>query len=83
MSNPPTGSAHVGAQLRRLREEARLSQEDLGERLGLGRHQVSRVENGTRATSHLVLARWLEACGYRLTAEHQTTGVLVDLGGYA
>src|SRR2546426_6450443 len=36
----------IGARLRRLREEKKLSQEDLGERTGLVPCYISRVENG-------------------------------------
>jgi transcriptional regulator with XRE-family HTH domain len=44
-----------GERLRRIREEMGISQEDLGERLGLGNRQIWRYENNeTRPSSEIV-----------------------------
>lgn len=47
----------IGGNIRTARKVAGLTQETLGERVGLDRKTVSRIENGTHATllDHLLL----------------------------
>lgn len=53
-------------ELRRLREEAGLSQDALAERLGVTREHVSRIERSKTQTNVDKAAQWAEACGYDL-----------------
>lgn len=60
--------------LRRVREQAGLSQVDLAARLGMTPSQLSRLESGARRIHLKLINEWLEACGYRLAAvgpEHE------------
>ena len=58
----------LGAQLRAIREEAELSQRELGQLLGITRPTVSRIESGTRSTGFATVRAWYRACGYELDA---------------
>ena len=60
------GDPVLGAKLRKIREDAELSQEELARRLGVKRAQISRVESGTRGTGAVLVSRWYRACGYEL-----------------
>lgn len=53
----------VGAQLRRLREGAGLSQSELGRRLNRESSTVSRIEAGKMDATIEVIAAWAVACG--------------------
>lgn len=54
------GDPELGAKLRKIREDADLSQEELARRLGIKRAQISRVESGTRGTGAVIelVAAW-------------------------
>jgi len=53
----------VGETLRRLRKERRLTLEDLGHEAGLGRGQLSRIENGHQEATLKTLAKILGSQG--------------------
>lgn len=53
----------VGANIRRLRQEAGWSQEELGDRAGIDRTYVSGVERGVRNPTLTVLERFAVALG--------------------
>lgn len=63
-----SGDPQLGAELRSVREEAGLSQDQLAAKLGLTRTQVSRIETGARSTGIDVVRRWYRECGYELDA---------------
>jgi transcriptional regulator with XRE-family HTH domain len=54
---------HLGAALRRLRREARLSGQQIADVVGLSQSQVSRIELGEQAASADVAERWAQATG--------------------
>jgi transcriptional regulator with XRE-family HTH domain len=51
----------IGERLRELREAKGLSQGDIGQRSGLFRNYISRVENGHTIPAVQTLERWAEA----------------------
>jgi transcriptional regulator with XRE-family HTH domain len=53
----------IGETLRRLRKERRLTLEDLGEAAGLGRGQLSRIENSRQEATLSTLAKILRCQG--------------------
>jgi transcriptional regulator with XRE-family HTH domain len=53
----------VGETLRRLRKERHLTLEELGAQAGLGRGQLSRIENGRQHATLRTLAKILESQG--------------------
>ncbi len=53
----------LGAALRRLRKDARLSGEQIAQAVGISQSRVSRIELGQQAASPEVVGRWAEACG--------------------
>ena len=53
----------IGETLRRLRRERRLTLEELGERAGLGRGQLSRIENNKQEATFSTLAKILDCQG--------------------
>ncbi|UCG42957.1 MAG: helix-turn-helix domain-containing protein, partial [candidate division WOR-3 bacterium] len=57
------GASGVGARVRRLREKAGLSQEQLSKRLGTTRPAVSQIENGQRNVTADEVARLAETFG--------------------
>lgn len=58
--------AELGQLLAGLRERAGLSQEALGQQLGLGQSGVSKVESGRRGLHVEELVAWVAALGRRL-----------------
>lgn len=46
-----------------VRKEARLTQVDLAERLGVGQSYVSKVERGETYVDLMMWVEWLVACG--------------------
>lgn len=66
--NIPAGSTPektLGVKLRVLRAAAGLSQESLGEAIGIGANTVGRMESG-EALHAVVVARWVRYCGQSL-----------------
>jgi len=55
--------AALGRLLRRYRQEAQLTQEQLGFRTKLHPNYISLVERGRHAISFTALERWLDATG--------------------
>jgi transcriptional regulator with XRE-family HTH domain len=66
--NRKPGDPVLGAELRRIRKEAKLTQDELGALLGINGPQVSRIESGTRGASVDTLHQWYRECGYELEA---------------
>jgi transcriptional regulator with XRE-family HTH domain len=69
---PTMGIVKIGRNLRRLREERLLTQEELGEAAGVSRDQVSRIERDEvdpRFRTIRKLARALEVDPRELTRE--------------
>ncbi len=62
----------VGEAIRKARQEQHLTQEELGERIGVQRAQISRLENGKSVITLPTMSRVFKALGI-------DTGVL-DLG---
>lgn len=63
MRRHPQDLAALGRLLRRYRQEARLTQEQLGFKTKLHRNYISLVERGCHAISFTALERWLDATG--------------------
>lgn len=40
--------SHIGGNLRRIRDNVKLSQQELAEKSGISKAQISRIENGTQ-----------------------------------
>lgn len=55
---------HVPDLLRRLREEAELTQRELGERLGKPHSWIYNCETGNRRVDVAEFIDWCEACGF-------------------
>jgi predicted XRE-type DNA-binding protein len=55
-----------GLELRRYREEAKLSQKDIAEKIGMKQSNVSRLENHAESMNTATLVAYLNACGRRL-----------------
>lgn len=53
----------IGGRLRALRRSARLTQADLGKRLGLSDEQVGRTERGHRLADYALVEQWVLGCG--------------------
>ncbi|WP_369035888.1 nSTAND1 domain-containing NTPase [Streptomyces adonidis] len=67
------GRSSYGAEVRRLREAAGLTQDALGKKVRYDKAHISRIENG-RSPGSLALAQLLDAyfgCGGRLVALHE------------
>lgn len=62
----------LGEAIKRAREAQHLTQEQLGERIGVQRAQISRLENGRNVTSIPTLSRVFKALGI--------TNAFLDLG---
>lgn len=58
--------AKVGRLLRHMRSVARLTQEVLGDRLGLHRASITKMESGTHTVSLADLMRAADVCGFDL-----------------
>lgn len=56
-------ASRLADQLRLVRTEAKLSQEDIAEALGVTRGQVGHVETGRSATSLEAIDKWAARCG--------------------
>jgi len=63
----------IGGRLRSLRENAGLSQSDLGRRAGIPQSAISRYESGSKTPTLSVLERVVEAAGYDVTFAFQPT----------
>ncbi len=64
---PQPESSVFGTQLRRLREAAGLTQEDLAERAGIHRTYLSDIERGGRNVSLINIERLAQALDQRLS----------------
>lgn len=65
MSAPGTSPAAVGQQLARQRENLDLTQEDLGQRVGIAARTVSAVERGLNSISRSKRTAWEQALGLK------------------
>ena len=54
----------LGAELRRLRKDARLSGEQIAQAAGISQSRASRIELGQQSAPLEVVSRWGQACGY-------------------
>jgi transcriptional regulator with XRE-family HTH domain len=70
---PLADPANLGLVLRRLREEAGLSQPQLADMLGVGKSQVSKVERNRGLPSIEVMMAWVTACGHSLHMDIRDT----------
>ncbi len=55
--------------LRSLRESRGLTQEQLGQRLGVSQKRIARIESAPQVTAFDQIARMVTAMGYRLVIE--------------
>lgn len=62
----PSSSVQVGETIRRLRERKGLTQAELGDRLGVSRQAISKVEQGRENVTVRRLERIMRALNYRL-----------------
>jgi transcriptional regulator with XRE-family HTH domain len=67
----------LGAELRRLRKNARLSGEQIARAAGISQSRASRIELGQQSASPEVVSRWGQACGATAT-ELDELAVLAD-----
>ena len=58
--------------LRTLRQASGLTQEQLGQRLGVTQKRIARIEAAPEVTSYDQIARMVTAMGYRLVIEEPT-----------
>lgn len=66
--------AMLAKALRRLREGAGLSQDDLAQRIGLLQSTISRIENGKQEPVPTQMAAWATACGRDLRLDFPLAG---------
>lgn len=71
-------SVPLRERLRKLRQEAGLSQRALCRQMDVDESYISRLERGERAPSAEVLRRWAEACGVEVAVLDPAAG-LADL----
>lgn len=57
----------IQQKLRVLRKEAKLSQGQLGQKIGYTGSRVSDYETGQRQIGYTLIERWSEACGFEIT----------------
>ncbi len=69
MNYPLETSQQLSALLRALRQSRKLSQAELGERLGVNQKRIARIESAPGVTSFDQIARLVAAMGYRLVLE--------------
>ena len=51
--------------LRKLRQQAGLTQDGMAEKLGIGQSYVSKLERGENFVDVLLYVRWCEVCGVK------------------
>lgn len=81
VDDPPLSSKSLvfGPHLRSARENAKLSQKDLADKVGISQGYLSHVENGTRLPpSPEVIERIASACGLSVHAKAELQRVAVD-----
>ena len=66
MSTKEETRKRIGQRVRLLRKQAGLSQEELGERAGLGRTHIGRIEDGAYGSQVETLQQVAEALGMTL-----------------
>ena len=66
MNAPGTSPGAVGQQLARQREAMDLTQEDLGQRVGIAARTVSAIERGLNSISRSKRPAWEQALGLKL-----------------
>jgi len=59
--------AVMGAMLKKAREDLKLTQQEVAERLGCNRYHVAGIERGQQRISITTLFRYAAACGKKLT----------------
>lgn len=64
----------IGVLLRRAREKAGLTQEQVAERLATKKSAISRIENSAGTIRFSTLERYAEAIGWQLTLELRPPG---------
>lgn len=63
----------------RLRKEKSVTQEEMGERMGVGQPQISKLENPDRESSLESIARYLDALGADLAVGIRTSSGFVQV----
>lgn len=61
------GRIRMGAAIKNIREKEELTCEELGNRIGITRHTVSKIENGRYAAGADTLSQLADAMGYEWT----------------
>jgi len=69
----------IGNELRRVRKEAKLSQRELAERVGLWQETISKIENGASATKLGTIFDICAALDLELIISPRSKGANVDL----
>lgn len=75
-------SKNFGKRIKRIREEEKITQQELADRLGVNRSTVNRLEKGTTRITLERLSRVLDALGYEasLSIEKSATKTRTDWG---
>lgn len=61
-----TERERIGALIKSIREEQGLTQDDIAERCGMQKQNISRIEHGKYTVGVEVLAKILGAMGYKI-----------------
>ena len=71
MQYPLETSQQLSASLRALRQSRRLTQAELGERVGVNQKRIARIESAPGVTSFDQIARIVASMGFRLVLEER------------
>lgn len=62
---------HVVKQLRHIRRESQLTQQEVGRRMGVTKEAICQWETGARTPSPSNIARWAEALGVEIVLQEK------------
>lgn len=60
---------HLGSEIKRIRKDRKLTQEQLGKLLGVGKSEVSKLEKNSRNMTVKTMFKIFKALGVNLTIE--------------